>query len=159
MSLQVNIAECRRVVLFHYDKENHTFEVRHYLITVAPTGVSRSVKRLLQSRIPSLGNLDDIAEYVLKYVLNCCALCVHYVCTLCALYSVELLVVLVLGLAISATHTPHTCSATLRPQRATPKTHQRLTLSYLITTLVMRNLLLHRNPRKVQYVCWSWGRA
>ena len=53
-------------MLFHYDKEKQVFELRHYLITVAPTGVSKSVKRLLQSRVPSLGNLDDIADYVLK---------------------------------------------------------------------------------------------
>lgn len=54
----VKLSECRRVVLFHYKKEEDCVEVRHYAIRAKPTGVSKSIKSVLESKIPSLGNLN-----------------------------------------------------------------------------------------------------
>jgi len=60
----IKLAECRRVVLFDYDSKTNTVEVRHYAITASPVGVSRTVKRIVQTRLPDVGHLKDIADYV-----------------------------------------------------------------------------------------------
>lgn len=61
---KVKLSECRRVVLFHYDHEQGVVEFRHYSIRAIPAGLSKGVKKLMQTRLPDLGGLDDIAEYV-----------------------------------------------------------------------------------------------
>ena len=60
----VQLTECRRVVLFHFKKEDGTVEMRHYAIKAKPTGISRTIKRVLESKIPSIGNLTDVSEYI-----------------------------------------------------------------------------------------------
>lgn len=68
---QVKLVDVRRVVLFHYDREQDTLEFRHYLIKVKAVGLSKSVKRLVvRSEIPDLSNFVDAAEYVLKAEAN-----------------------------------------------------------------------------------------
>jgi ribosome biogenesis protein SSF1/2 len=54
------------VVLLHNDPETDTIELRHYEITVKPTGLSKSVKRLLKTDIPDLSKFDDISDYILR---------------------------------------------------------------------------------------------
>ena len=60
----VKLSDCRRVVLYHYHKEEGTVEMRHYAIKAQPTGVSSAVKRILQSRIPNLGDLEVSRFYM-----------------------------------------------------------------------------------------------
>ena len=60
----VRLSECRRVVLFNYNKEDSSVEMRHYAIRAQPVGISRSVKRIIQARIPNLGSLTDISEFI-----------------------------------------------------------------------------------------------
>uniref|UniRef100_A0A6V1TY31 Brix domain-containing protein n=1 Tax=Heterosigma akashiwo TaxID=2829 RepID=A0A6V1TY31_HETAK len=60
----IKLADCRRVVLFHYLKEDQTVEVRHYSIRAVPTGISRSVKRVVQARLPNLSRLRDVSEFL-----------------------------------------------------------------------------------------------
>lgn len=60
----VKLSECRRVVLFNFNKEDGTVEMRHYAIRATPVGISRSVKKVLQSKIPDLGQLQDIAQFI-----------------------------------------------------------------------------------------------
>jgi len=60
----VNISECRRVVLFNYIPETDTIDMRHYAVRAAPVGVSKTVKRLMQSKTPDLGDLADISEFM-----------------------------------------------------------------------------------------------
>lgn len=60
----VRLSECRRVVLFNYNKENGTVEMRHYAIRATPVGISKSVKKVLQSKIPDLGKLQDISQFI-----------------------------------------------------------------------------------------------
>jgi ribosome biogenesis protein SSF1/2 len=62
----VRLAECRRVLLVHYDRATGCIELRHYAVRAAPVGVSRGVKKVLQSRPPDLGELDDVADFVLS---------------------------------------------------------------------------------------------
>ena len=64
---QLRLSEARRVVLFNYNSEADTVDLRHYLVTVTPVGLSRSVKRLVQAKIPDLHNLTDISELFEQY--------------------------------------------------------------------------------------------
>ncbi|DBA03702.1 TPA: hypothetical protein N0F65_004119 [Lagenidium giganteum] len=61
----VQLSECRRVVLFNYEKETDTVEFRQYVIRATPLGVSKSVKTIVKAKVPNLNKLDDIADYVL----------------------------------------------------------------------------------------------
>jgi ribosome biogenesis protein SSF1/2 len=44
--------------------EEEDVEVRHYAVRANPTGVNRSIKRVVQAKIPNLSKVDDIADYV-----------------------------------------------------------------------------------------------
>eukprot|EP01039_Chlorochromonas_danica_P012760 gene12760-14679_t len=60
----VKLGDCRRVVLYHYLPESGQVEMRHYAVRASPVGISRNVKKIIQSKIPDLGNLEDISEFV-----------------------------------------------------------------------------------------------
>jgi ribosome biogenesis protein SSF1/2 len=73
----VRLKECRRVVLFHLIEETEEgegengepevkqrIEMRHYAIKATPVGVNRKVRRLIQSKIPNLNKVQDIADYI-----------------------------------------------------------------------------------------------
>lgn len=63
----VKLADCRRVVLFHLiedDQGKQIVQIRHYAIKATPVGVNRKVRRLIQTKIPNLSKLDDIADYI-----------------------------------------------------------------------------------------------
>jgi ribosome biogenesis protein SSF1/2 len=62
----MKLKEARRVVLLHYDKEDATIEFRHYLITTAQLGITKSVKRVLQRKISDMGDTKDISEFILS---------------------------------------------------------------------------------------------
>lgn len=61
----VALGECRRVVLFNYEKESDAVEFRQYVIRATPLGISKSVKTIVKAKIPNLANLEDISEYVM----------------------------------------------------------------------------------------------
>jgi ribosome biogenesis protein SSF1/2 len=63
----ISLSECRRVVLFSYDTETKQIEFRQYLVTMAPVGASRPIKRVVRAQVPAerLSRLDDIADFVL----------------------------------------------------------------------------------------------
>ena len=68
-SLNVSTAkpsEIQRVVLFHHDPTHGTVEMRHYVITTKAVGLSRTVKKLMEGRIPTkLGTtarVEDVLE-------------------------------------------------------------------------------------------------
>ena len=65
----VKLSDCRRVVLFNYDKDKDCVEWRHYAIRASNAAVSRPVKRVLQSnskQLPDLGHLEDISDWLLS---------------------------------------------------------------------------------------------
>lgn len=61
----VRLNECRRVVLFQYVKETQIVEMRHYAIRATPVGINRNINRILQAKIPNLGNLKVIYLIIL----------------------------------------------------------------------------------------------
>jgi len=74
----VKLKDCRRVVLFHLVEEENPdetsedgspvvkqrVEVRHFAIKATPVGVDKKVRRLIQSKIPNLNKVQDIADYI-----------------------------------------------------------------------------------------------
>ena len=79
----VKLKDCRRVVLFHLideeDSQNQKsssvsgdetpqvqqrIEIRQYAIKASPVGIDRKVRRLIQSKIPNLNKVQDIADYI-----------------------------------------------------------------------------------------------
>jgi len=63
---KVKLDEIRRCVLLNYNGEKDVVEFRHYAIKAVPSGVSRSTKKLMQSKIPKLGNYKDVSDYFLN---------------------------------------------------------------------------------------------
>ncbi|KAF7721071.1 hypothetical protein EC973_005504, partial [Apophysomyces ossiformis] len=62
----MKLSQARRVLLYNYNDETGMIDVRHYSIGVKATGVSKSIKRVVNTSIPDLGNYEDISDYVLK---------------------------------------------------------------------------------------------
>jgi ribosome biogenesis protein SSF1/2 len=73
----VKLKECHRVVLFHLMAEEQSqsertgggavvqrVEMRQYAIKATPVGVNSKVRRLIQSKIPNLSKVQDIADYI-----------------------------------------------------------------------------------------------
>jgi len=65
---KVTINTSKRVVLFDVNPETKKIEMRHFLINLVPSGVSKGVKKLFQHKvtneIPSLSKYEDISEYI-----------------------------------------------------------------------------------------------
>lgn len=63
----VKLADCRRVVLFNMTKNadgEDVVEIRHFAIKATPVGINKKVRRLIQTKVPNLGNVQDIADYI-----------------------------------------------------------------------------------------------
>jgi len=62
----VKLADCRRVVLFNLirDEEKDVVQVRHFAIKATPVGINKKVRRLIQTKVPNLHSVQDIADYI-----------------------------------------------------------------------------------------------
>lgn len=60
----VKLSDCRRVILFNYMKETGYVEFRQYAIKTKATGLSRSMKQIVHSKIPDLSKVEDISDFV-----------------------------------------------------------------------------------------------
>jgi len=69
-SVNVNstkIDNCKRVVLFKFDKETERIHFRHYLVTTKTHGVSQKVKTLFKGKnLEELAKFNDISQYILE---------------------------------------------------------------------------------------------
>ncbi|KAG8238449.1 hypothetical protein J437_LFUL002906 [Ladona fulva] len=63
---KVNLNSIRRCVLLNYNEESKIIDFRHYAVKVIPKGMSRSVKKIIQSKVPNLAHLEDISEFFSK---------------------------------------------------------------------------------------------
>ena len=61
---KIQLKEAKRVVLFHYRKDDDTVEMRHFAIRNSVVGVSKQVRNLLKGKLPKLGELQDVSEYL-----------------------------------------------------------------------------------------------
>ncbi|XP_077246903.1 peter Pan-like protein isoform X2 [Tasmannia lanceolata] len=63
----VNLSSCQRIVLLNYDKETKLIDFRHYSIRLQPMGVSRRIRKLVQShQVPDLRSLQDVSDFITK---------------------------------------------------------------------------------------------
>ncbi|KAL7751895.1 rRNA-binding ribosome biosynthesis protein [Sorochytrium milnesiophthora] len=62
----MQISKTRRVVLFNYNSETETVDVRHYVIDVRAAGVSGSIKSIVSGDLPNLHDMTDISEYMAR---------------------------------------------------------------------------------------------
>ncbi|KAF9452872.1 Brix-domain-containing protein [Macrolepiota fuliginosa MF-IS2] len=69
----LSLSQARRVVLVSYNQDRGTVDFRHYIITIKPYGVSRRVRKILESTsgkassgLLDLGNEKDVADFVLR---------------------------------------------------------------------------------------------
>jgi len=69
---KLKLKECRRVVIFNLEQSadaedgevNVDVDVRHYLITASPVELNRPLKKIVKAKIPRLGKLQDISDFV-----------------------------------------------------------------------------------------------
>ncbi|KAF6210369.1 hypothetical protein GE061_013473 [Apolygus lucorum] len=61
---KVDLNNVKRCVLFNYDPESKNIELRHYGINIKPTGVGRSVKKLVSNKVPNLARFEDISDFI-----------------------------------------------------------------------------------------------
>ncbi|GAU27367.1 hypothetical protein TSUD_55200 [Trifolium subterraneum] len=63
----VKLSACQRIVLLNYNKDTKLIDFRHYSIRLQPIGVSRRLRKLVQShQVPDLRNLQDVSDFVTK---------------------------------------------------------------------------------------------
>jgi len=59
-------AECRRAVLFNYDKDQDIVNFRHFSVGRKTVGLQRGVSKVMRlNRIPKMGRHEDIADFIL----------------------------------------------------------------------------------------------
>ncbi|KAF9419741.1 hypothetical protein BGZ94_009320 [Podila epigama] len=62
----MHLSDARRVVLLNYNSETKHIDFRHYSISVKPVGISKSIKRVITTKVPDLNGFEDISDYVLR---------------------------------------------------------------------------------------------
>ncbi|GBM48493.1 Suppressor of SWI4 1 [Araneus ventricosus] len=62
---KTNLNTIRRCLLLNYN-EDKTIDLRQYAIKVVPTGMSKAVKKLIQSKVPNLSQYQDIGDFLQK---------------------------------------------------------------------------------------------
>lgn len=60
----VKLSNIRRCVLISYNPTTKLIDLRHYLINIVPTGLKKSVKKVVLGKIPNLSKCEDIADYI-----------------------------------------------------------------------------------------------
>ncbi|GFH07587.1 brix domain-containing protein, partial [Haematococcus lacustris] len=64
---KVRLAACQRVVLLALDKATGVIRLRHYTISLAPSGLRKGLKGLLQrSSLPDMSSMQDVAEFMTR---------------------------------------------------------------------------------------------
>ncbi|XP_039295442.1 protein Peter pan [Nilaparvata lugens] len=62
----INLDTVCRSVLFNYNQETKMIDLRHYAIRVVPVGLSKGIKKIVQSKVPNLSKFNDVSEYITK---------------------------------------------------------------------------------------------
>lgn len=66
----MNLSNLRRCVCLNYNPDTKLIDFRHYAIKVVPVGLSKSVKKLVQAKIPNLGRCQDFADFMTKPAMS-----------------------------------------------------------------------------------------
>lgn len=62
----LSLSAARRIVLVAYNAERGTVDLRHYIITIKPYGISRRVRKVLAAGTLDLGNEKDVADFLIR---------------------------------------------------------------------------------------------
>lgn len=65
----IDLNTVRRCVLLNYNPTTKLVDFRHYNVKVAPVGISKGVKKVVQGKIPNLSRCNDISELLTKSAL------------------------------------------------------------------------------------------
>lgn len=63
---KIAVGDIRRCLLLRYDAETDQIHLRHYSIKAVPVGVSRRVRRMIQTRLPDMSGFNDVGDYLLN---------------------------------------------------------------------------------------------
>ncbi|GFG29694.1 hypothetical protein Cfor_03744 [Coptotermes formosanus] len=63
---KVKLSNIRRCVLLNYDVNTKMIDFRHYAVKAVPVGLSKGIKKLVQSKVPNLGRFEDISDFITK---------------------------------------------------------------------------------------------
>jgi len=63
---KIAVGDIRRCLLLRYDAETDQIYLRHYSIKAVPVGVSRRVRRMIQTRLPDMSGFNDVGDYLLN---------------------------------------------------------------------------------------------
>ncbi|KYN00255.1 Suppressor of SWI4 1 like protein, partial [Cyphomyrmex costatus] len=66
----INLSTVRRCICLNYNTTTKTIDFRHYAIKVAPVGLSRGIKKIVQARIPNLSKCQDISDFLMKPTMS-----------------------------------------------------------------------------------------
>ena len=66
----MNLSNIRRCVCLNYNTATKTIDFRHYAIKAVPVGLSRGVKKLVQSKVPNLAKCNDFADFLIKPTMS-----------------------------------------------------------------------------------------
>lgn len=62
----VDLNTIRRCVMLNYNPTSKMIDFRHYNIKVAPVGISKGVKKVVQGKVPNLARCNDITDFFTK---------------------------------------------------------------------------------------------
>lgn len=62
----IDLNTVKRCVLMNYNPTTKLIDFRHYCIKIAPVGISRGVKKVVQGKVPNLSRCNDITEFFTK---------------------------------------------------------------------------------------------
>ncbi|GAB6019629.1 hypothetical protein CHUAL_001191 [Chamberlinius hualienensis] len=62
----VKLNNIRRCALFNRNQETGLIDFRHYAVKVVPYGLSKGVKKIIQSKVPNLSKFNDVTELLTK---------------------------------------------------------------------------------------------
>ncbi|KAJ4433593.1 hypothetical protein ANN_15903, partial [Periplaneta americana] len=63
---KAKLSSIRRCTLLSYNTTSKLIDFRHYAIKAVPVGLSKGVKKLVQSKVPNLGRFEDVSEFISK---------------------------------------------------------------------------------------------
>lgn len=66
----MNLSNIRRCVCLNYNPTTKLIDFRHYVIKVVPVGLSKSVKKLVQAKIPNLSRCEDFSDFMAKSAMS-----------------------------------------------------------------------------------------
>lgn len=62
----MKISAIKRCVLFSFNPATNLVDMRHYAVTLVPTGINKGIKKIAMKKIPDMNKFEDISDFILK---------------------------------------------------------------------------------------------